>query len=149
MIDPATTYKVAVPSFLTTGGDNFHAFKHGTNVKDAGLIDLDSWTDYVKAKTPLSPSFAKQAVAVTDLPSELTAGGNVEFTVAKLDFTSLESPATKTLTAELNGAAVGTFTVLDGQATVNITIPADATSGNLVLKSDTATVVTIPVTVAG
>lgn len=148
-LDPAATYRVATPSFLTTGGDNFHAFKDATNVKDAGLIDLDSWTDYVKAKTPLSPSFAKQAVAVKDLPSEVTAGAATEFTVSSLDFTSLESPATTSLTVELNGTEIGTATVLDGEATVQVDIPADAATGagTLVLTSDTSSVVTIPVTI--
>lgn len=146
-IDPASSYRVAIPSFLTTGGDNFHVLKDGTDQRDAGLIDLDSWTDYVKAKTPLAPSFAKQAVSVSPLPSSLKAGASTSVTVSKLDFTSNESPATKELTATLNGTKIGTAAVADGTATIELAVPAGAESGTLILTADTGTTVTVRVTI--
>jgi len=40
-VDPAGRYRVAVPSFLASGGDNFTVFTEGTDEKDLGL-DLDA-----------------------------------------------------------------------------------------------------------
>ncbi len=51
-LDPAKSYKVAVPSFLATGGDNFRAFKEGTSV-DTGLLDYEAWIDYLRANAPV------------------------------------------------------------------------------------------------
>ncbi|RYZ27439.1 MAG: bifunctional metallophosphatase/5'-nucleotidase [Propionibacteriaceae bacterium] len=87
-IDPAASYRVATNSFLAAGGDNFRVLGEGANSKDTGLSDLDSWTDYIKAETPVSPSFAKQAVSVSPLPGALTAGRSATFTVSSLDFSS-------------------------------------------------------------
>jgi 5'-nucleotidase len=46
-IDPAARYRVAVGSFLATGGDNFSVFKQGADVTDVG-IDLDATEAYLK-----------------------------------------------------------------------------------------------------
>ncbi|SDU79947.1 5'-nucleotidase [Microlunatus sagamiharensis] len=157
-IDPAATYRVATNSFLAAGGDNFRVFAEGKNSKDTGLSDLDSWTDYIKAQTPVSPSFAKQAVQVSPLPSTLTAGQTTTFTLSSFDFTSRPGadgaytgtdPTTTAFTATLNGAEVGTFTASEGSATIALAVPADAAqgAGTLVLEGSTGTTVTIPVTV--
>jgi 5'-nucleotidase len=45
-IDRTVTYKVAVNSFLATGGDNFTVLKEGTNVQTVGS-DLDALEAYV------------------------------------------------------------------------------------------------------
>jgi 5'-nucleotidase len=47
-LDPAARYRVAVGSFLATGGDNFTVFKQGTDVTDLG-VDLDATEAYLKA----------------------------------------------------------------------------------------------------
>lgn len=157
-IDPGATYRVATNSFLAAGGDNFRVFAEGANSKDTGLSDLDSWTAYIKAASPVSPSFAKQAVAVSPLPSTLTAGGTTTFTLSSLDFSSrpIEDGAyegsderASMVTATLNGTAIGTSPAADGKATVALAVPADAAkgAGTLVLTTDTGTTVTIPVTV--
>ena len=65
-VDPAATYKVAVPSFLAAGGDNFRAFTEGTAV-DTGLLDYEVWIDYLDANSPVSPDFARHAVQVEGL----------------------------------------------------------------------------------
>ena len=112
-IDPTATYRVATNSFLAAGGDNFRVLGEGANSKDTGLSDLDSWTDYIKAETPVSPSFAKQAVSVSPLPGALTAGQSTTFTVSSLDFSSRPTEdgdyagvdeRTSTVTATLNGS---------------------------------------------
>jgi 5'-nucleotidase len=148
-LEQGATYRVATNSFLITGGDNFRGFTAGANLRDSGLIDLDSWVAYVKAHTPLSPSFAKRAVSVVPTPTAVTRGSTTTFTVSTLDFTSLGSPATRTLTASLNGSPVGSFAVSAGKATVAIEVPSTATAGagKLVLTGDTGTIVTLPVTV--
>jgi 5'-nucleotidase len=144
-----TTYRVATNSFLITGGDNFRGFTAGTALRDSGLIDLDSWVAYVKAHTPLSPSFAKRAVSVAPTPTTLTRGATTTFTVSKLDFTSLGSKNTTTLTAKVDGTTLGTFEVTGGQATVALAVPSTATAGaaTLVLTGDTGTIVTLAVQV--
>ncbi|GGS15829.1 multifunctional 2',3'-cyclic-nucleotide 2'-phosphodiesterase/5'-nucleotidase/3'-nucleotidase [Deinococcus knuensis] len=49
-IDPAATYRVAMNSFLASGGDNFTVFKAGTNVVQLpNLVDLDALVTYLKA----------------------------------------------------------------------------------------------------
>ncbi len=157
-IDPAATYRVATNSFLATGGDNFRVFTEGRNAKDTGLSDLDAWTDYIKAQSPVSPSFAKQAVAVSPLPSTLTAGRSTGVTLSALDFSSRPAAdgdyagtdeTTSTVTATLNGSTIGTGTATEGSATVDLAVPAGATkgAGTLVLTTNTGTTVTIPVTV--
>jgi 5'-nucleotidase len=51
-IDPATSYRVTVNNFLAGGGDNFTAFKDGTNLL-TGVIDLDAFVAYLEAnQTP-------------------------------------------------------------------------------------------------
>ena len=157
-IDAAATYRVATNSFLAAGGDNFRVFGEGKNSKDTGLSDLDSWTDYIKAQTPVSPSFAKQAVSVSPLPSTLTAGQSTTVTVSSLDFVSRPTEGeayagtdeqSTEVTATLGGTEVGTSPAADGTATVTVAVPAGATKGasSLVLTTDTGTTVTIPVTV--
>lgn len=55
VLDPAKTYRVTMNSFLATGGDNFVAFKSGTNVLQLpNLVDVDSFTAYVKANPGLA-----------------------------------------------------------------------------------------------
>jgi len=157
-IDPIATYRVATNSFLAAGGDNFRVFSEGKNSKDTGLSDLDSWTAYIKAESPVSPSFAKQAVSVSPLPGTLTAGRSTTFTVSSLDFSSRPTQdgaykgsdeQTSEVTATLNGTMVGTSPAADGSATVTLAVPAGAAkgAGTLVLTTDTGTTVTIPVTI--
>ncbi len=52
-VDPAGRYRMAVPSFLASGGDNFTVFTEGTGEKDMGL-DLDALEAWLKkgAKVP-------------------------------------------------------------------------------------------------
>ncbi|GMA15457.1 bifunctional metallophosphatase/5'-nucleotidase (plasmid) [Deinococcus metallilatus] len=47
------SYRVAMNSFLSTGGDNFTVFKQGTNVVQLpGLVDVDALVSYLKANGP-------------------------------------------------------------------------------------------------
>jgi 5'-nucleotidase len=50
----ATSYRVAMNNFLADGGDNFPAFKEGTN-QLGGEVDLDAFTAYLEANAPVNP----------------------------------------------------------------------------------------------
>jgi 5'-nucleotidase len=56
-IDPAAKYRVAIGSFLATGGDNFTVFKQGADVKDLG-VDLDATEAYLKTN-PTAPKLGR------------------------------------------------------------------------------------------
>jgi len=53
-VDPAATYRVTVNNFLAAGGDSFTVLTQGTDVT-GGPIDLDAFTAYLTANSPVSP----------------------------------------------------------------------------------------------
>ncbi len=53
-IDPNTSYRVTVNSFLADGGDNFTALRQGTD-RLGGAVDTDALTDYFAANSPVAP----------------------------------------------------------------------------------------------
>jgi 5'-nucleotidase len=53
LIDPATSYRVTVNSFLADGGDSFLEFKNGTN-RTGGGVDLDEFVAYLDATSPVT-----------------------------------------------------------------------------------------------
>ncbi len=50
---PGETYRVTVNNFLAGGGDGFSVLTGGTN-SVTGPIDLDAFTAYLTAKSPVS-----------------------------------------------------------------------------------------------
>ena len=56
-IDPAAKYRIAIGSFLQTGGDNFTFFKQGTDVVDLG-VDVDATEAYLKTN-PTAPKLGR------------------------------------------------------------------------------------------
>lgn len=146
--DPAASYRIATFSFLTAGGDNFIEFRNGTNLVDTGKVDRDYWFDYITANSPLSPSFARQSTIVTPMPTTVERGADLEFTVGEadtavapegpfnrtLDLRSLGSPRNTSLDVLLEGESIGTATVTNGIAAVDVTVPADTTSGAKTLE---------------
>jgi 5'-nucleotidase len=61
-INKNATYSVAINSFLATGGDNFSAFKNGTN-KKSGPIDLDALVNYIlKLRQPFTKTIESRIV---------------------------------------------------------------------------------------
>jgi 5'-nucleotidase len=139
-LDPAKTYKVAVPSFLATGGDNFRAFTEGTNA-DTGLLDYEAWIDYLRANAPVTPDFARRAVQVEGLQDSYGAGDTVSFSLPRLDLTSLGSPKNTTVALTLLNAGketdLGDFPVTDGAASPSVTLP-EGVSGTARLRIDAA-----------
>jgi 5'-nucleotidase len=53
-IDPAASYRVAMNSFLATGGDGFTVFNQGT-AQVGGAVDLDALNAYLGANSPVAP----------------------------------------------------------------------------------------------
>jgi 5'-nucleotidase len=152
-LDPARGYRIGTFSFLAQGGDNFAAFKEGTDVRDSGLVDRDAWISYLKANSPLSPSFDRRGVLVQNAPTTVQAGGQASVTVSKLDLTSLGSPVNTSLNAAYVGADgvrvdLGNTPVTTGSAAVTVTIPTTAAGpGRIVLTAaESKTTVTLFVT---
>ena len=56
-IDPGASYRIAIGSFLVTGGDDFAVFKQGTDVTDVG-IDLDGTEAYLRTN-PAVPKLGR------------------------------------------------------------------------------------------
>ncbi|MEG9226737.1 5'-nucleotidase C-terminal domain-containing protein [Aeromicrobium sp. Sec7.5] len=154
-VDPAGSYKVAVPSFLTAGGDNFHAFTEGTSV-DTGLLDYEAWIAYLGANSPVTPDFARHAVRVEGVRPVQVAGAPLAVTLAELDLTSKGAPVSTLATATLvagNGtrADLGEFPVSAGSTTITATVP-DVAAGAYTLEVEVdpaGTLVRVPLQVAG
>ncbi|MCW2840856.1 MAG: hypothetical protein JWR55_2339 [Aeromicrobium sp.] len=153
VVVPSDSIKVAVPSFLTSGGDNFRAFTEGTAV-DSGLVDYTGFNDYIAANSPITPDFSAHAVDVQGVKSSYEPGGAVSITLPRLDLTSKNSPANTTVAATLTKAggspvSAGSFPVTAGAATVGFTLPAGL-AGDVTLNltaAPTGTSVSIPLKV--
>ncbi|MEL4358799.1 MULTISPECIES: bifunctional metallophosphatase/5'-nucleotidase [unclassified Luteococcus] len=159
-IDPAKLYTVGSGNFLITGGDNFRVLAEGQNTRDTGASDLAAWVDWLTEQQTVSPSYARGAVSMKETPKTLTAGQATTFTVGApqganqtdtLDMKSAGAVANTSLVASIGDVQVGTARVVNGQATITVTVPASATKGSAVLTLKAApsgTVVSIPVTIA-
>jgi 2',3'-cyclic-nucleotide 2'-phosphodiesterase (5'-nucleotidase family) len=148
--DPAASYRIGTFSFLVTGGDNFRVFTQATNPKDSGLVDRDGWNAYLAAHSPVAPDFARQGVAITNLPTSAVVGSNLQFGLASLDLTSLGSPANTSIAVSIGGVSLGTVPVANGAATVNLPVPQGVPCGAQTLTavaSPSTTTVHFPVTV--
>ncbi|MDN4161679.1 bifunctional metallophosphatase/5'-nucleotidase [Nocardioides abyssi] len=128
LLDPAKTYTVSTLSFLAAGGDNFRAFTEGRST-DTGLLDAELWRDYLAGNDPISPDFARQQVQASGLPTSVSAGDEVAFSLANLDLTSLGSPVNTSVAVSLvqgsKSVGVGSFPVTDGAADVSFKAPAN------------------------
>ena len=165
-IDESETYSVVSQSFLAGGGDNFTEFSEATEKADTGLIDSDTWMDFIRENSPLAPDFSRRAIAAKNLPDTVTAGEKTSFTLSDLNLTSLGATKATKATVKLGENELGTFDAtsevddstfgagafaaqLDGKVDIDVEIPADAPAGEQILtvELDNGTVVSIPVTV--
>ena len=62
-IEPGTSYRVSVNNFLAAGGDGFSTFTQGTNLT-GGPVDLDAFTSYLTANSPVAPPAADRITVV-------------------------------------------------------------------------------------
>jgi 5'-nucleotidase len=133
-IDPAKTYTVSTLSFLSTGGDNYGAFKNGT-WSDVGKTDSELWIDsfwktlHNTSGKAADADFGRRAIWSDDLPATLVPGRTYTTHLRNLDLTSLGTPKALTL-AVGNGATelAHADVTAAGTATLTFTVPADATS---------------------
>ncbi len=93
---------------------------------------------------------------VTNIPTTVTPGGTLQFGVSKLDLTSLGSPKNTSATVAIGNVVIGTTTVTDGAAAIDMVVPAAdlavpsiPTGAQMltVTASPSGTKVSIPVTV--
>jgi 5'-nucleotidase len=54
-VSPTGSYRVAMNSFLATGGDGFTVFKEGTD-QLGGAVDIDAFGAYIGAHSPVAPA---------------------------------------------------------------------------------------------
>lgn len=53
-VDPAVTYRITVNNFMAGGGDDFITLKNSTGYRlDTGLLDIDTFVDYLAAHSPV------------------------------------------------------------------------------------------------
>ncbi|GEK81150.1 bifunctional metallophosphatase/5'-nucleotidase [Agrococcus baldri] len=144
-LDPAASYRVAAPVFLTSGGDNFHTLADGTNVTDTGLVDIDAFVSYIQEQSPLSPDFARAQLEVVGLPGGPVAGGEqVSLTVNGIDLTSLGAPVSEELELWHGDAQLGAFPVAEGSAAVAFEAPALAEAATETFELRTASGTAVP-----
>lgn len=117
-IDPAKVYSVTSSSFLVTNvgtaPDNFATMLQGANYRDTGLSDGNAFVDWLKANSPVSPSWVQHGVGVIGTPA-VTGSKNGPQTITMrlegFDLTSLGSPANSTASIRINGTEVATATI--------------------------------------
>lgn len=162
-IDPEREYRIGSFSFLLQGGDNFREFANGVDTTDTGLVDRDAWIEYLRANSPVSPSYDRRSVQISGLPTgSVEPGQTLSLQFSKLDLTSRGVPVNTQVSASIaadsgaharaSAAAVtplATAPVVDGAATLEFAIPADlAGSATLTIATDVSgTTVTVPVQV--
>jgi 5'-nucleotidase len=62
-IDPATSYRVTVNSYLAGGGDGFAVLTEGI-APQYGVYDVDALYAYVQANSPISPVAADRIARI-------------------------------------------------------------------------------------
>ena len=152
-VDPERLYTVGSTSFLIAGGDNFREFAKGTGTRDTGRVDLEAWTDWVKTRQTLSPSYVKRGLSLVDAPTEINRNGGtatfnfdvpggdakardgIDFLLGEAAGASPKDPAKVSPTLVNNGVEVflgdtrvGGGAVADSRAKVDVTLPGDCSA---------------------
>ncbi|MET3961854.1 5'-nucleotidase [Marmoricola sp. OAE513] len=150
VVKPTDVFTVGTFSFLVTGGDNFTEFKNGTNAVDTGKVDRDAWISYITDHSPLAPRFDRREVEGTGFPASIAPSAAVNFSLSRLDLTSIGSPLNTTVAGVLKTpsgeTSVGSFPVTAGAATIAFTAPASVPEGSsyVFTAQPSGTTVTIP-----
>lgn len=63
-IDPDATYTIVTASFLFEGGDGMETLASAENVQDAGVLDRDAFTEYLRANPELEPDYSQRQIDV-------------------------------------------------------------------------------------
>lgn len=159
-ISDTQVVKVVANSFLASGGDNFTAFREGTNRADSGRVDLQAQVDYLAANGTLEVPYEQRAVGVTGLAdADFTVGNEVTLGLTSLMMTGASDLLDSEVKVKIGKKSVGKFPVTNalptdvfdehGTATLTFTVP-KLKAGDYditVQGKTTGTVVKIPVTV--
>ncbi|WP_207454977.1 ExeM/NucH family extracellular endonuclease [Desertivibrio insolitus] len=102
-------FRVAVNSFLASGGDNFSTLAQGTNRADTGQVDLQAMVDWFEEFGTASPSSAQHAVGVVANQGGVYGPSDkVELQLSSLTFSRGEFPEGATVQVSLGGEVVAT-----------------------------------------
>lgn len=163
-VDPQRGYRVGTFSFLAAGGDNFRVFKEGKDTHNSRVLDRDGWFEYIRGNSPLSPDFGRRGLSLSGAPTTVEPGQQVTVKLNKVDLTSLDVPASKTvsvryepsgvgdnkgwmLPATAQPSALGSFPVHQGEATISFTVPAELNGGHFAISTDRGTTARLPIQV--
>ena len=61
------TYRIVANNFLAEGGDNFPEFAKGTNRRETGMLDLDAFTEFLRASEGQGASMAPAAPRIVKI----------------------------------------------------------------------------------
>ncbi len=166
-IDPAATYSVTVNSFLASGGDNFSAFKGTGRTQDTGRTDLQAQVDYFAefaSAAPLEVDYSQRAVGTVLGEGPFAAGDTLGIELSSLSMTGPGDVTDTEVEVALDGDSLGVFPVTTtalealpgfdeaGTASVSVTIPADAVTGDydlMISGATTGTEIAVPISVTG
>jgi len=136
------TFRVAAPSFLLSGGDNFRGFIAGTDDRDSGLVDSEAFEAYIEAQSPISPDFSRRQLEIVGVPTAPVAPGTaVSLTVNKVDLTSLGTPTSAEIDLYYGETLVGSYPVVADAATVAFEVPAPQPGARFELRTDAGTAI--------
>jgi 5'-nucleotidase len=166
-IDLAASYSVTVNSFLAAGGDNFPAFRNGTDKADTGKSDLTAMVDYVaefgEAPDAVAVPTEQRAVGIdfpAGAPAEYWPSATVAFQVSSLAMSTAADLKDTQLTVRLGTTTLGIFPIDNtvgtevfdeiGKASVSVVLPENAPLGEHTLMltgNNTGTVSEVTITV--
>ena len=160
-LDLEASYRIGTFEFLASGGDNFRVFAESEKRVDTGLLDWESWLDYLATGTqdqPIEPDFVRQGVQVEGLPTgEVEAGSTLELTYSGMNIHSIGAPANTEITVSVDGAefTAPIVTARDGtawvdSATVTLTVPeGEGETAVSATAAPTSTTATNTITITG
>lgn len=138
-VTAGATYRVTSGSFIIGGGDGYTVLKEGTKKVDTGLNDGDTFVDWVKKHSPITPDASHRGVAgagdTSSTPGSTPTGTTPTGSPTPSGTpsgtpTSSPTPGTPTPTGTTTGNPTGStgHTVPSGSPTVTPTTPAPAHS---------------------
>ena len=66
-LEDGKTYRIVANNFLAEGGDNFPEFAKGTNRLETGMLDLDAFTEFLRASEGQGASMAPAAPRIVKI----------------------------------------------------------------------------------
>lgn len=120
LVQDSDVFRVALPSFLLGGGDNFRTLAEGKNNQDTALVDSEAFIAYLKNMGEVSARYGKQAVRAEQVSSSYSLGGMLNFLLTDLQTRSFEVPDLTSLEVSVAGIRLGQVELDQGVAVVNL-----------------------------